>query len=103
MTYTELLTTTQRRKAAALKELNKALKGPTGFLVKAEIKNKPGAVAWHWLAKEFVETLVANIDTLMASEDSLTQKEMYDIMVAYEESSSDLYDLLPLEAQLFTA
>lgn len=104
MTYSDLLAITAEKKRAAIRELNDALKGPAGFLVKAEIKKNPGSVAWHWLAQEFCETLAEHIDELMEAEenDPWGYSEVYDIYTAYEDADPDLYEMLPVEAQLFT-
>lgn len=45
MTYSDLLKETADKKKTAIAELNEALKGPAGFLVKAEIERDPGR--WH--------------------------------------------------------
>ena len=100
MKYAELLEETRKRKYKAIRELNAALKGPMGFLVKAEIERKPGVVAWHYLAKEFVEQLAEHIDEFIAEGDDVAG-EVQEIYMAYEDGDSNLYDLLPVEAQLF--
>lgn len=100
MKYSELLKKTHMKKHEAIKEINAALKGPMGFLVKAEIKRNPGAVAWHYLAKEFVEQLAEHIDEFIAEGDDVAG-EVQEIYMAYEDGDSNLYDLLPVEAQLF--
>lgn len=102
MTYEQLLEETQAKKEKAIKELNSAINGELGWLAKAEIERKPGTVAWLWLAKDFCEAVAQNIDELMEGEDELTQRELYDIYVAYENDESYLYEILPVEAQLFT-
>ena len=105
MTYRELLETTAKRKRAALDQLDKALQGPGGFLAKAELERKPGTVAWLWLAKDFCETLAEHVEEFIEQAggvDSLEAREIGDIYMAYEDSDPDLYDLLPVEAQLFT-
>ena len=105
MTYQELLEATAKKKEAAIKELNKALKGPAGFLVKAEIKRDPGMVAWLYLAKEFCETLAENVGEFIDQTgdiDSIEAREIGDIYMAYEDNDPGLYELLPVEAQLFT-
>lgn len=42
MTYNELLRLAHEKKRKAIAEINSALKGPCGFLVKAEIEKDPG-------------------------------------------------------------
>ena len=105
MTYAELLQTTAEKKKAAIRDINKALRGPAGFLVKAEIEKDPGSVAYHWLAQEFCETLAAHVSEFIEQTgdvDSMEAREIGAIYMAYEDNDPDLYDLLPLEAQLFT-
>ena len=103
MTYQELLDTTREKKRKAIRDLNKALKDPrTGFLVKAEIERKPGTVAWLYLAKDFCETLYWNFEDIMNSLDRYDQMGVASIYMAYEDDDPDLYELLPVEAQLFT-
>ena len=105
MTYQELLQQAAQKKQAALRDINKALKGPCGFLVKAEIEKNPGSVAYHWLAQWFCETLAEHVEEFMEQTgdiDSLEAREIGSIYMAYEDSDPDLYDLLPVEAQLFT-
>lgn len=105
MTYAELLQTTAEKKKAAIRDINKALRGPAGFLVKAEIEKDPGSVAYHWLAREFCETLAAHVSEFIEQTgdvDSMEAREIGAIYMAYEDNDPDLYDLLPLEAQLFT-
>ncbi len=103
MTYQDLLTITARKKAEAIKNLNKALEGPCGFLVRAEIKRDPGSVAWSFLAREFCETLAEHISEFFDQDgaDSPVAYEYGAIYMAYEDSDPDLYDMLPVEAQLF--
>lgn len=104
MTYQELLQQTAQKKRDAIRELNKALKGPCGFLVKAEIEKNPGAVAYHWLAQSFCETLAEHVEEFMEQTgdiDSCEAREIGTLYMAYEDSDPDLYDLLPVEAQLF--
>lgn len=106
MTYYELLKKTAKRKEKAIKELNNALLGDCGFLVKAEIERNPGTVAWLWLAKEFCEEIAEHICEFydqIGDIDSPDAREIGDIYMAYENDDPDLYDLLPVEAQLFTA
>ena len=105
MTYDELLKITAEKKRSAIRDLNKALKGPAGFLVKAEIKRNPGSVAWLYLAKEFCETLAEHVGEFLEQTDDIDSyeaREIGDIYMAYEDGRSDLYELLPIEAQLFT-
>lgn len=106
MTYEELLKTTAEKKKASLRQLNTALHGPADFLVKAEIEKDPGSVAWCFLAREFCETLANHLDELIESVGGVGSPDSYeisDIYMAYENSESNLYELLPVEAQLFTA
>lgn len=100
MTYDELLAETAKNKRAAIAELNAALKGPYGFLVKAEIEKDPGKTAWHYLARAFCEKLAEHIDEF-TTEGGDTAKEVYDIYMAYEDGDSNLYSYLPVEARLF--
>lgn len=105
MTYDELLRETAEKKRKAIAEINAALKGPCGFLVKAEIEKNPGAVAWHWLAKEFCETLAQHVSEFIdqaGGVDTTEAREIGDIYMAYEDGDKNLYDYLPIEAQLFT-
>lgn len=104
MTYKELLQATAEKKKAAVRQLNQALKGPAGFLVKAEMEKDPGSVAWCFLAREFCETLAAHVEEFIEQTgdvDSLEAREIGAIYMAYEDNEPDLYDMLPLEAQLF--
>lgn len=104
MTYDELLKITAEKKRKAIKELNTALNGPAGFLVKAEIERDPGMVAWLYLAREFCETLAEHVEEFMEQTgdiDSLDAREIGKIYMAYEDSDPDLYSYLPYEAQLF--
>lgn len=104
MTYQELLDKTMERKKKAVRELNQALNGKAGFLVKAEIERNPGMVAWLWLAKGFCEELAEHVEEFMEQTgdiDSLEAREIGTIYMMYEDSDSDLYDYLPTEARLF--
>lgn len=105
MTYDELLEITEKRKQKALRDLKDALKGPGGFLVKAELERKPGTVAWLWLADDFCKTLAEHIEEFIdqaGGVDSPDAREIGDIYMAYEDGrSEDLWDLLPIEAKLF--
>ena len=106
MTYNELLAETATKKRDAIAELNAALKGPCGFLIKAEIEKDPGKVAWSYLARDFCEKLADHIDELIEQAggvDAIEAREIGDIYMAYEDGCSDLYDHLPVEAQLFEA
>ena len=100
MIYEELLKKTAAKKRQTLADLNAALKGPAGFLVEAEIKKKPGNVAWFALAQEFCEALAEHIDEFM-NEDEDTAREVMQIYMAYEDGDEDLYEYLPTEARLF--
>lgn len=102
MTYSELLAITAEKKKKAIRELNSALRGKAGWLVESEIKRNPGMVAWLWLAKEFCETLAENFDEIYSAADEGDRWEISDIYMGYEDGRKDLYDLLPVEAQLFT-
>ena len=108
-TYDDLLRETAKKKREVLKQFNKALNGPTGFLMKAEIERDPGMVAWLWLAKDFCEKLAQHVGEWTTDEngdfknDDYEAREIGEIYMAYEDSDPDLYDLLPVEAQLFTA
>ena len=105
MTYADLLKITAEKKAKAIRELNRSIRNPaSGFLVKAEIERNPGAVAYHWLAKEFCETLAEHVEEFIeqtGNVDSIEAHEIGSIYMAYEDSDPDLYDMLPVEAQLF--
>lgn len=104
MRYEELLAETDAKKRDAVAELNAALEGPCGFLVKAEIEKDPGTVAWHYLAKEFCKKLAEHVDEFIEQAggvDSIEAREIGDIYMAYEDGDSNIYDLLPVEAQLF--
>lgn len=104
MTYAELLEETHKKKRQAIIDINTALKGPCGFLIEAEIKKDPGKVAWSYLAREFCEKLAEHIDEFIEQAggvDSFEAREVGNIFMAYENGDSDLYDLLPIEAQLF--
>lgn len=100
MKYSELLKKTRMKKHEAIKEINAALKGPMGFLVEAEIKRNPGAVAWHYLGKEFVEQLAEHIDEFIEEGEDVA-REVVEIYESYEDGDRDLYYTLPIEAQLF--
>lgn len=106
MTYNELLAETATKKRDAIAELNAALKGPCGFLIKAEIEKDPGKVAWSYLARDFCKKLAEHIDEFIEQAggvDTMEAREIGDIYMAYEDGRSDLYDYLPVEAQLFEA
>ena len=106
MTYNELLAETATKKRDAIAELNAALKGPCGFLIKAEIEKDPGKVAWSYLARDFCEKLADHIDEFIEQAGgvyAIEAREIGDIYMAYEDGRSDLYDHLPVEAQLFEA
>ena len=104
MRYEELLAETDAKKRDAVAELNAALEGPCGFLVKAEIEKDPGTVALNYLAKEFCKKLAEHVDEFIEQAggvDSIEARESGDIYMAYEDGDSNIYDLLPVEAQLF--
>lgn len=100
MTYNELLKETAEKKRKVIAEINSALKGPCGFLVKAEIEKYPGKVAWHYLAREFCEKLAEHIDEFMEEIEDVA-REVGEIYMAYEDGDSNIYSYLPIEAQLF--
>lgn len=104
MTYQELLATTAEKKKEAIRNINKAINGPAGFLAKAEIERDPGMVAWLWLGKEFCEILAEHVEEFIEATgdiDSLDAREIGSIYMAYEGNDPDLYYMLPVEAQLF--
>ena len=104
MTYQELLATTAKKKKEAIRDINKAINGPAGFLAKAEIERDPGMVAWLWLGKEFCETLADHVEEFIEQTgdiDSLDAREIGGIYMAYEDGDPDIYYMLPVEAQLF--
>lgn len=104
MTYNDLLKETAIRKQKVIAEINAALKGPCGFLLEAEIKREPGKIAWHYLAKEFCEKLADHAGEFIdqaGGVNTFEAHEIGDICMAYENDDSDLYSLLPIEAQLF--
>lgn len=106
MTYAELLKETADKKRAAISQINSALRGPCGFLIKAEIENDPGKVAWHCLAREFCEKLAEHVDEFIEQAggvDTMEAREVGNIYMAYEDGDSDIYSYLPIEAQLFEA
>lgn len=103
--YYELLRKTEKKKLEALTKLNNALNGNGGFLVKAEIERNPGMVAWLWLAKDFCEELGDHIEEYVESVggyDTCEGIELCDIYQTWYNDESGLYELLPVEAQLFT-
>ena len=105
MTYAELLKETAVKKRKAIAEINAALNGPCGFLIEAEIKKKPGMVAWYYLAEEFCKILaqhVADFIDQAGGVDTLESREIGQIYMAYEDGDPNIYDYLPIEAQLFT-
>lgn len=102
MTYQELLKETAEKKRKAIRELNTALRGKAGFLVKAEIERNPGKVAWLWLAQEFCESIAEHLSELTESAEEYEKMEISSIYMAYEDSDPGLYEMLPVEAQLFT-
>ena len=73
--------------------------GP-GFLVKAEIQRNPGGLAWYALAQWFVEQLAEHIDEFIEEGEDVA-REVIEIYESYEDGDSDLYQILPIEAQLF--
>ena len=106
MTYNELLQETAEKKRKVIAEINEALEGPCDFLVKSEIEKNPGSVAWHYLAREFCEKLAEHVDEFIeqvGGVNSIEGHEIGDIYMAYEDGNEDIYELLPVEAQLFAA
>ena len=102
MTYEELLVATAKRKEEVIRKLNKALNGDLGFLVKAEIEMKPMTTAYLWLAEEFCETLAEHVDEFIEQADECDQFEISDIYMAYYDGRmEDLFEHLPVEANLF--
>lgn len=104
MTYEELLQETAEKKRKAIAKINAALKGPCDFLVKSEIEKNPGSVAWHYLAREFCEKLAEHVDEFIEQAggvNSVAGCEIGDIYMAYEDGDENIYNLLPVEAQLF--
>lgn len=102
MTYAELLRATGERKLKAVRELNAAIENPSiGFLARSEIQRDPGMVAWLWLAKDFCQAIAENLDELLASVEEYERDDIVRIYMAYYDDAPDLYDLLPVEAQLF--
>lgn len=104
MTYSDLLKETAIKKRKAIAEINTALKWPCGFLIEAEIKKDPGKVAWSYLAKEFCEKLAEHVDEFIEQAggvDTMEAREIGEIYMAYEDGDSDIYNYLPIEAQLF--
>lgn len=105
MTYEDLKRTTAEKKVQAIKKINAAINGPAGWLAKAEIERDPGTVAWLWLAKDFCETLAEHVGEFIEQAggvDSPDAREIGDIYMAYEDDDPELYNMLPVEAQLFT-
>lgn len=104
MTYEELLRETAKKKQSAINEINNALNGECGWLMKHELKNNAGRIAWLYLAKEFCETLAEHVGEFIEQTGdvySIDAKEIGDIYMAYEDDDPNLYDLLPTEARLF--
>ena len=102
MTWDELLRITGERKLKAVRELNAAIENPSlGFLARSEIQRDPGMVAWLWLAKDFCEAIADNLDDLLASVPEYDRDDIVRIYMAYYDSDPDIYDMLPIEAQLF--
>ena len=102
MTYQDLLAKTEQRKREAIQQINAAMSGKAGFLCRAELERNPGAVAWLWLAKGFCEELAEHIGEWVSNDPwDMESREIADIYMAYEDGAADLYDYLPVEAQLF--
>lgn len=106
-TYQDLLEETAAEKKRITKQLNDALKGAGGFLVKAEIEKNPGMCAWLWLAKGFCEKLAEHVSEWISDADgnfdvnNPDAEEIGRIYMADEDSDPDLYEMLPVEARLF--
>ena len=106
-TYNDLLRETAEKKKKAIAQINKALSGKAGFLAKAELERNPGNVAWLWLAKEFCEKLEEHVSEWTSDENGNFKsgdseaEEIGRIYMAYYDGDPDLYELLPVEAQLF--
>lgn len=101
MTYWELLDITDRKKKEVQRKLNTSLNGSNGWLVKAEIERNPGSLAYIALAKEFLETLSANMEEILQGLDGIDQREIYNIIACWYDDDDDLYDRLPTEARLY--
>ena len=102
MTWDELLRITGERKQKAVAQLNTAIENPSlGFLAQSEIQRDPGMVAWLWLAKDFCEAIADNLDDLLASVPEYDRDDIIRIYMAYYDNDPDIYDMLPVEAQLF--
>ena len=102
--YSNLLKETAIKKHEAIKEINAALKGPCGFLIEAEIKKDPDKVVRNYLAKEFCEKLAEHVDEFIEQAggvDTIEAREIGEIYMAYEDGDLDIYNYLPIEAQLF--
>lgn len=102
MTYKDLLKETAREKEEAIKMLDDGLKGPYGFLVKHELEQGLASIAWNLLAKDFCDALYEHFDEIYDDlKEDYERQEVSDIYMAYYNNEDYLYDLLPLEAQLF--
>lgn len=106
-TYQNLLEETAAKKQKWIHDINKALNGKAGCLVKAELENKAGSIAWVCLAKEFCEKLAEHVSEWTTDADgnfdvnNPDAEEIGRIYMAYEDDDPDLYEMLPLEARLF--
>jgi hypothetical protein len=105
MTYAELLSVTAEKKAKVIKDLNTALQNDHWGLARAEMNRNPGMVAWLWLAQDFCETLADHIDEFIETANAEGREweayEISDIYMAYYDDDPNLYEKLPVEAQLF--
>lgn len=102
MTYAELLRTTADQKEKALRQLNDGIRNPQlGFLVKEDIKQNAGSIAYYMLAKGFCQAIAENLDDLLASVDKYDGDDIVRIYMAYYDDDPDLYQMLPTEAKLF--
>lgn len=101
MTYAELLRATEAKKRRLIKQFNAAMKDPkTGFLVRHELKTKPGTIAYLWLAKDFCDHIINHYEELIADPDA-DPNEISTIYMHYYDNDPDLYEALPWEARLF--
>lgn len=93
MTYQELLQETAKKKQEAIKRINES----GGRWGKAEIERSR-------LAKEFLKTLADHVGEFLEQTGDICSIEAYEIgniYMAYEDDEPYLYELLPIEAQLF--
>lgn len=105
-TYEDLLRETEAKKRKFWADMEKAMRGPAGFLVKAEIERNPGQIAYTYLAREFCEKLGEHIGDWCCDESGFKNwdfeaQEIGAIYMAFEDDDPELYELLPYEARLF--